>query len=763
VRIEQLVPTQRVGSEWGLTKSIQNSPTLPAGWSVDALFHALFRGCRLANNSARPRKKVEAASHARRAASTHEGSTASMAFTTALMQQGQCYARAYADVLTYCGGRDTGCATEEAARELRRHFIRAGRAEGRVWGCAGTIFHRPLYSPVSSRRGEALAPGLLEHLQNYLNAVYPTGSFGNADVEDLADVFRTRLYFYETFTSDVSDDYPNPPWSALEPNLAKEAGCNDAGECPNLEALVSCNNGATGLVKIGQARTYHELVPCSLGQECVRRLRDYVPHWAQDIEARPGEDVWLEVLHMGHTAWWGVHAPTNWQEFLDPSCRYNMCRGVGGGGNLWFGIAPGSGIFYHAGNTLVAPAKIHMLARLTEMWVAVPGRDTSSIEMFDEWTTHSPPSFLEKLRSIIDGATCKEAGLNHCYDELYGADGDSWTIMDHYDFLIMDLGRALGYDTLFFTSSFLRPDLQNRNEKAGVAYGSNGEVVDLRRPADWGSAEWKRQSSEAQALSFLRAMEKTHRFTLRDPLDLANGVKAKECKFLGQRPTSILSCTGHISQLISRLDSHGVNSCGLKTDCESGACYHDPLSVGGHVILSHRPPIDEPSAPPPPLPSPLPPPSPLPSPPLPPPKYPPQPLPPKYPAPQSPLSPSPPPPTLSPKLVQLQEDLGWLLQEDVRWVVGGLTILISAGLLLISCCCRRCPSDGGQGLQTDDTQQKQARVLIRRFRQNNKYTRAPTLEGPRGQHSSGGRSRRQRSGHRPSTAKLESVLAPGIA
>ena len=73
MRIEQLVPTQRVGSEWGLTKSIQNSPTLPAGWSVDALFHALFRGCRLANNSARPRKKVEAASHARRAASHTKG------------------------------------------------------------------------------------------------------------------------------------------------------------------------------------------------------------------------------------------------------------------------------------------------------------------------------------------------------------------------------------------------------------------------------------------------------------------------------------------------------------------------------------------------------------------------------------------------------------------------------------------------------------------------------------------------------------------
>ena len=693
----------------------------------------------------------------------------------ALVQQGQCYAHAYADMLTYCGGSETGCATEEAARELRRHFIRAGRAEGRVWGCAGTIPHRPFYSPVSSRRGEALAPGLLEHLQNYLTAVYPTGAFGNADSEDLADVFRTRLYFYETFTSDVSDDYPNPPWSALEPNLAREAGCNGAGECSNLEALVSCDNGATGLIKIGQARTYHELVPCFLGQECVRRLRDYIPHYAQDIEARPGEDVWLEVLHMGHTAWWGVHAPTNWQEFLDPNCRYNMCRGVGGGGNLWFGIAPGSGIFYHAGVTLVASTKIHMLARLMEMWVAVPGRDASSIERFDEWTAHSPPSFLDKLRSIIDGATCKEAGLNHCYDELYGAEGDSWSIMDHYDFLIMDLGRVLGYETLFFTSSFLRPDLQNRNEEAGVAYGSHGEVVDLRRPAEWGSAAWKRQSNEAQALGFLSAMEKTHRFTLRDPLDLANGAKAKECKFLGQRPTSILSCTGHISQLISRLDSHGVNSCGLNTDCESGACYHDPLSVGGHAVLSHRPPIDEPSTPPPPLPSPLPPPLPPPSPPLPPPKYPPQAAPPNHPAvqppppPPTPLSPSPPPPTLPPKgelpVVRLQEDLGWLLQEDLWWLVGALAILISAGLLLMSCCCRRCPSGGGQGIQTDDTQptvRSQARVVIRSLSQNTKYTRAPTLEGPRGQHSSGERSKKQRSGHRSSAARPVSDLEPGI-
>ena len=623
----------------------------------------------------------------------------------ALIQQGQCYARAYADLLIYCGGSEAGCATEEAARELRRHFMRAGRAEGRVWGCAGTTLHRPFYSPVSSRRGEALAPGLRVHLQRYLNAVYPTAVFDNADVEDLADVFRTRMYFYETYTSDVSDDYPNPPRSALEPNLAKEAGCNDAGECPNLEALVSCNSGATGLVKIGQARTYHELVPCVLGQDCVRRLRDYVPHYAQHIEARSGEDVWLEVLHMGHTAWWGTHAPTNWQEFLDPNCRYSMCRGVGAGGNLWFGIAPGSGIFYHAGITLVASTKIHMLARLMEMWVAVPGRDASAsnIERFDEWTAHSPPSFLEKLHSIIDGATCKEAGLNHCYDELYGADGDSWTIMDHYDFLIMDLGRALGYDTLFFTSSFLRPDLQNRNEKAGVAYGSHGEVVDLRRPPDWGSAAWKRQSKEAQALGFLRAMEKTHRFTLRDPLDLANGAKAKECKFLGQRPTSILSCTGHISQLIARLDSHGVNSCGLSTDCESGSCYHDPLSVGGHVILSRRSPIDEPSAPPPPLPSPLPPPSPPPSPPLPPPKWPPQhpppkwspqPHPPKSPSPQPPFSPLPPPLALPPTVVRFQEDLEWLLLQENQSVVARESVVggrrayhsnqCCAGVLLLS-------------------------------------------------------------------------------
>ena len=245
---------------------------------------------------------------------THLSSEA-MAFM-ALIQQGQCYARAYADLLIYCGGSEAGCSTEEAARELRRHFMRAGRAEGRVWGCAGTTLHRPFYSPVSSRRGEALAPGLRVHLQRYLNAVYPTAVFDDADVEDLADVFRTRMYFYETFTSDVSDDYPNPPWSALEPNLAKEAGCNDAGECRNLEALVSCNSGATGLVKIGQARAYHELVPCVLGQDCVRRLRDYVPHYAQDIEARSGEDVWLEVLHMGHTAWWGTHAPTIGKSFL---------------------------------------------------------------------------------------------------------------------------------------------------------------------------------------------------------------------------------------------------------------------------------------------------------------------------------------------------------------------------------------------------------------------------------------------------------------
>ena len=74
--------------------------------------------------------------------------------------------------------------------------------------------------------------------------------------------------------------------------------------------------------------------------------------------ASHGNDVWLEVWHLafdGRTR--PRHKPRGWADFLDH-----------GQAGWWYILAPGSGIFYHAGRTLAAPSKAAMLATLLEEW-----------------------------------------------------------------------------------------------------------------------------------------------------------------------------------------------------------------------------------------------------------------------------------------------------------------------------------------------------------------------------------------------------------
>ena len=418
---------------------------------------------------------------------------------------------------------------------------------------------RPLYSPVHPRTSEPVAAGLVQPIQDYLAAVYPAGvSASTAD--DTAALFRSRMVFYDGLAP-----YPSPPWAALEPAMASAAGCSAvSGSCSNRDELVDCDDDDQRLLLINSRRTYRGVVPCETGHDCQRRLVAYQPDWADDIHAR-GSDVYLEVLHLSISTWWGKGDPGNWLAFLDADCRGSQCRGVGGGG-FWFGFAPGSGIFYHAGVTLVAPSKILMLSRLMREWIAAPTgeRDEASVPGFDSWTGGSPSRFLEKLQKVIDGETCREAGLRLCYDEFYGSDGDSWTIKDDYDFFIMDMGRALGYDSLLFTSSFLHPDRPDRDREEIKTF-SYGEVVDLRLPDSFGSAAWRRKGREAQARAVLQDMEERRAFSLRDPLDVGNNSRVVPCRFQHARPTAMLTCKGHISESVTH-PAHPKQMCMLNAD-----------------------------------------------------------------------------------------------------------------------------------------------------------------------------------------------------
>jgi len=124
-----------------------------------------------------------------------------------------------------------------------------------------------------------------------------------------------------------------------------------------------------------------------------------------------------------------------------------------------------------------------MLARLLARWEG-KGENGAGLRLanarLEEDVKHAalgdPARFLEALDAVASGrSTCAAAGMaaDSCYDG-----GDSFTITDTFDALLLRLGRALGFDTLFFTATFARP---RRNQTTRV---SAGELVDLRLTGD---------------------------------------------------------------------------------------------------------------------------------------------------------------------------------------------------------------------------------------------------------------------------------------
>ena len=304
-----------------------------------------------------------------------------------------------------------------------------------------------------------------------------------------------------------------------------------------------------GLLQLHARLTYRDIIPCSW-RECAARLARYSPEWALDLEKR-GPDVYVEIWHWSYAGFqagldggrwpsgWGAttragsRAPKTWADFLD------VQLGERGGSGWWHMWAPGSGIFYHAGVTMVAPTKTAMLARLLSMWLGLPAaaRDAEGSLHSDVRTVAGvePSRFLSALRPVVAGAqTCAEAAIpsGSCYNE-----GASFTLRDKFDTIMLRLGRALRYDSLFFSASFARPQ-PNR-----FTHVAAGELVDLRlaapRPPFRSTIVERANAEVAEA-------QRLGRFSLRDPLAPGDASRVRPCNFSSAK-TVRLACLGHAS------------------------------------------------------------------------------------------------------------------------------------------------------------------------------------------------------------------------
>ena len=134
--------------------------------------------------------------------------------------------------------------------------------------------------------------------------------------------------------------------------------------------------------------------------------------------------------------------------------------------------------------------------------------------------------------------TCAEAGIPASAEACYNG-GASFTLRDKFDIIMLRLGRALHYDSLFFSASFVRPQLDQKSYVAG------GEIVDLRLA---GPGATFRSSAGRAAIEVAEA-QRLGRFSLRDPLHPGDASRALLCNFSSSR-TVRLACFGHASWAI---------------------------------------------------------------------------------------------------------------------------------------------------------------------------------------------------------------------
>ena len=459
-------------------------------------------------------------------------------------------------------------------------------------------------------------------LTAYLRLVYPTNE--PTDCAQAEALFRRSWYVYHTEHDD-----------AVLPLLSGRLMNHNSHDC---------EDGFYQTMKAaGPQVDFAGLLPCGSGMRgCIRRQATYAPAWGVASQR------YVEVWHLGYNSWRGdLHG-----------ARVPALHAIDGEGRgpspFWYRFAPGSGIWYDCGERmLTSSSKGGALLQLVDEWHATGRHDAdtaarlaSSIDGGTLWFL-GEADFAARLRRLVRGdARCDEVRVPNCRQDFIL--GDEW------DVATLQLGRALGYDTLFITAAMLL-----------VANEATSQLVDLRLPAAMAARRSflaREIDDDRGAKDVLRELAASGRLSLRDPLALGDAARARPCALVWS--TIRWHCAGHVSERAADESKHSAHC------VRKGAMLPWPPPLPSPPPpLSPSPPVQAPrvllSPPPsPPPPSPSPSPSPSPPPPLP---QPPPPLPPTThqhheaepsqqhsslrpppPPPPKPSPPSPSPPTPSP-------------------------------------------------------------------------------------------------------------------
>ena len=245
------------------------------------------------------------------------------------------------------------------------------------------------------------------------------------------------------------------------------AECNIGNSAGATKPL--CRGNQTELVSVDERTFPNVFGGCNNRANCELRRSRYLPPWAAQLQEGHKSNNWIEVNRFAFAGKsFGARVPTQWREYLD-----------GGLSGWWYYRAPGSGIFYRSGATLVAPTKQAMLVKLLHEWAANAALNTSEVLIetmrlclnasWGGWSKFFIKGIAQRRPSHpVNAATSAE------HFENRSVDGHRQGISDAWDNMLIRLGRALGYETLVFTT---HADLQG----AGRRHMSS-TLVDLRYP-----------------------------------------------------------------------------------------------------------------------------------------------------------------------------------------------------------------------------------------------------------------------------------------
>ena len=420
--------------------------------------------------------------------------------------------------------RAIACGTRAA-----RRAVRGGRVE------RGVVYHN--YITMGHHMRGAVGDDALK----YLAAVYPAAGRGFSPAQATVQ-YRRMQWFYPGFPVSVS------------PLLDSSASTGLVSR----ETHVCTDGYFTKLRRIESTRRFPPMPACApppAGNDGACR-RQIIELDNEFLHVQPPSHA--EVTHLAFNSK-VRRRPHAWSQFLDS-----------GDAGWWFTGAPGSGIFYDMGRTLIASFKNMLLHKLLAEYLQSPA--ASFPEQLHSEVASAAHGNVQGLFNALRSTDC-----HHPLNTSTGSCRHGLTVPDSYDALLIRLGRSLRYETLYMAASPL------------TLHGHFvTEIVDLRLPtsrlfrADYRphtptmlthQGDTTSQWTKEQALAWLDEYNATHRLTLRDPLELSR--PSLPCQMVAHPPLR-LACEGHISVTVQD-EADTENLCMRKSAAiGTGATAHPP-------------------------------------------------------------------------------------------------------------------------------------------------------------------------------------------